>query len=93
MASYCSENYQNPAEWSVIDTFTTMQYIECPTPCPFSNNIIITEETAFIDLNWDSMIDLGVDHFLIRYKQIDSQNWTNVSNMDSTFSSRTIEVT
>ena len=36
------------------------------------------------------MIDLDVDHFLIRYKQIDSQNWTNVSNMDSTFSSRTI---
>ena len=91
VASYCSENYQNPAEWSVIDTFTTMQYIECPTPInTFSNNTITTETTAFIDLNWDSMLDLGVDHFLIRYKQIDSQNWTNISNMDSTFSSRTI---
>ena len=72
MASYCSENYQIASEWSVIDTFTTMQYIECPTPTnTFSNNIIITEETAFIDLNWDSMIDLDVDHFLlIRYNKM-----------------------
>ena len=53
------------------DTFTTMEYIECPEPTNiYSDNIIVTEVTAFIDGHWDSMLDMGVDHFLLGYKNV-----------------------
>ncbi len=91
VGSFCSESYQDPAEWSVIDTFTTMEYIECPSPTnTFSDNIIITEVTGFADTHWDSMLGMGVDHFLLSYKNINDTIWTNISNMDSTINYQTI---
>ena len=58
VGSYCSENYQDPAQWSVVDTFTTMEYIDCPEPTNiYSDNVIVTEETGFADTHWDSMLD------------------------------------
>ena len=36
------------------------------------------------------MFDMGVDHFLLAYKNCEDTSWTNISNMDSTFNSRTI---
>ena len=91
VAAYCSENNQIASEWSVLDTFTTMEYIECPEPTNiYSDNIIVTEVTGFANTNWDSMLGMGVDHFLTLYKNINDTTWTNVSNMDSTYNSQTI---
>jgi len=91
VAAYCSENYQDPAEWSVVDTFTTLEYVECPSPSNiYSDNIIVTEVTAFADGHWDSMLGMGIDHFVIGYKSIDDTSWNYLSNMDSTINTRTI---
>ena len=91
VAAYCSENNQIASEWSVVDTFTTMEYIECPEPINiYSDNVIVTEVTGFADTHWDSMIGMGVDHFLLSYKNVNDTTWTNVSNMDSTYNSKTI---
>ena len=91
VGSFCSESYQDPAEWSVIDTFTTIEYIECPSPInTFSDNIIVTEVTGFADVHWDSMLGMGIDHFLLSFKNINDTIWTNISNMDSTVNSQTI---
>ena len=91
VAAYCSENYQDPAEWSVVDTFTTLEYVECPSPTNvYSDNVIVTEATGFADSHWDSMLGMGIDHFLIGYKSIDDTSWNYLSNMDSTINSRTI---
>ena len=91
VAAYCSENNQIASEWSVVDTFTTMEYIECPGPTNiYSDNIITTELTGFADTHWDSMLGMGVDHFLLSYKNVNDTSWTNVSNMDSSYNSKTI---
>ena len=91
VAAYCSENNQIASEWSVVDTFTTMEYIECPEPTNiYSDNVITTEVTGFADTHWDSMLGMGVDHFLLSYKNVNDTSWTNVSNMDSTCNSQTI---
>ena len=91
VAAYCSENNQIASEWSVVDTFTTMEYIECPGPTNiYSDNVITTEVTGFADTHWDSMLGMGVDHFLLSYKNINDTSWTNVSNMDSSYNSKTI---
>ena len=91
VAAYCSENNQIASEWSVVDTFTTMEYIECPEPTNiYSDNVIVTEVTGFANTHWDSMLGMGVDHFLLSYKNINDTTWTNVSNMDSTYNSQTI---
>jgi hypothetical protein len=91
VGSFCSENYQDPAQWSIIDTFTTMEYIDCPEPTNiYSDNIIVTEVTGFADSHWDSMLDMGVDHFLLGYKNVNDTSWSYISNMDSTINSRTI---
>lgn len=91
VGSFCSENYQDPAQWSVVDTFTTMEYIDCPEPTNiYSDNVIVTEVTGFADGHWDSMLDMGVDHFLLGYKNVNDTSWSYISNMDSTINSRTI---
>ena len=91
VAAYCSENNQIASEWSVVDTFTTLEYIECPEPTNiYSDNVIVTEVTGFANTHWDSMLGMGVDHFLLSYKNINDNTWTNVSNMDSTYNSQTI---
>ncbi len=91
VGSFCSENYQDPAHWSIVDTFTTMEYIACPVPTNiYSENIIVTELTGFADTHWDSMFDMGVDHFLLGYKNINDTSWSYISNMDSTINFRTI---
>ena len=91
VGSYCSENYQDPAQWSVVDTFITMEYVDCPEPTNiYSDNIIVTEGTGFADTHWDSMLDMGVDHFLLGYKKLNDTSWIYISNMDSTINSRTI---
>tara|TARA_B100001059_G_scaffold82799_1_gene80862 strand:+ start:24487 stop:25932 length:1446 start_codon:yes stop_codon:yes gene_type:complete len=91
VAAYCSENYQDPSEWSVVDTFTTLEYVECPMPSNiYSDNIIVTEVTGFADGHWDSMLGMGVDHFMVGYKSIDDTSWNYISNLDSTANSRTI---
>ena len=43
-----------------------------------------------MDGHWDSMLGTGVEDFLIKYKEIDSLDWNNLSNLDSTSVSRTI---
>ena len=69
VAAYCSENNQIASEWSVVDTFTTMEYIECPEPTNiYSDNVIVTEVTGFANTHWDSMLGMGVDHFLLYTK-------------------------
>ncbi len=91
VAAYCSENNQIASEWSVVDTFTTMEYIECPEPTNiYSDNVIVTEVTGFANTHWNSMLGMGVDHFLLSYKNVNDTTWTNVSNMDSTYNSQTI---
>ena len=91
VGSFCSENYQDPANWSIVDTFTTMEYIDCPEPTNiYSDNIIVTEVTGFADTHWNSMFDMGVDHFLLAYKNVNDTSWSYISNMDSTINSRTI---
>ena len=87
VVAYCSENQSDPAEWSPIDTFSTPEYIECPVPVNiFTNNIIVNENQAFADGNWDSMLGMGVDHFMLDYKQLsdNDSSWITLSNMDST---------
>ena len=56
----------------------------------YSDNVIVTEVTGFADGHWDSMLDMGVDHFLIGYKNVNDTSWSYISNMDSTINSRTI---
>jgi hypothetical protein len=91
VAAYCSENYLEASEWSVLDTFTTLEYVECPSPTnAFHDNILVTQQTAFVDLNWDSMSDMGVDHFLIGYRMLNDTSWDYLSNMDSATTTRTI---
>jgi len=91
VGSFCSENYQDPAQWSIVDTITTMEYIDCPEPTNiYSDNVIVTEVTGFADTHWDSMLDMGVDHFLLGYKNLNDTSWSYISNIDSTINSRTI---
>ena len=88
VAAYCSENNQIASEWSVVDTFTTLEYIECPQPTGlFTDNFIVTEATGFADTHWDSMLGMGVDHFLLTYKNVNDTIWTYAS---STINSRFI---
>jgi len=89
--AYCSENFQDAADWAVIDTFTTLEYVACPAPQnTYTNNIIVTENVGFANANWESMLGMGVDHFRLNFKLIDDTNWTLLANMDSTFTSRTM---
>ena len=34
IAASCSENNQDASQWSVVDTFTTLEYVDCPSPMP-----------------------------------------------------------
>ncbi len=91
--AYCSENQSDPAQWAELDTFLTISYIECPsTSNLFVDNIIINENQAFADGNWDSMLGFGVDHFMLEFKTLEANDssWTLLSNMDSTFTQRTM---
>lgn len=93
VVSYCSENQSNPALWSPLDTFTTMSYVECPMPTNlFVDNIIVNENQAFADGNWDSMLAMGIDHFMLEFKLLEENDssWTLLSNMDSTYIQRTM---
>ncbi len=91
--AYCSENQSDPALWSPLDTFITMEYIDCPLPTNlFVDNVVVNESQSFADGNWDSMLGLGVDHFMLEFKtlQENDDSWTLLSNMDSTFTQRTM---
>jgi hypothetical protein len=91
--AYCSVNQSDPAIWSELDTFLTMTYVDCPLPTNlFVDNIIVNESQGFADGNWDSMLGLGVDHFMLEFKtlQENDDSWTLLSNMDSTFTQRTM---
>lgn len=91
--AYCSVNQTDPALWSPLDTFVTMSYIDCPMPTNlFVDNIIVNESQGFADGNWDSMLGLGVDHFMLEFKTLEENDssWILLSNMDSTFTQRTM---
>lgn len=93
VVAYCSENQSFPGPPSLIDTFTTPSYVECPKPTNlFVNNIIANESQGFADGNWDSMLGLGVDHFLLQYKLLtqNDYSWTSLSNMDSSITQKTM---
>lgn len=91
VVAFCSDNFQEAAEWAVIDTFTTLEYIECPTPTNlYVDNIIALQNNGFANGNWDSMLGMGVDHFVLNFKSLDDNDWTILANMDSTFTSRTM---
>ena len=86
VVSYCTENNQNPT-YSVVDTFTTVDH-NCPAPTNlFVNNIVSLQNNGFAQGNWDSMLGLGVHHFIIKFKEINENAWTNLSDMDSTTTS------
>ena len=92
VVAYCSEgSFQDAAEWAVVDTFTTLAYVDCPSPTNLSvNNVTVLQNDAFALGTWDSMLGTGVDHFIINYKLLTDTEWSNLSNMDSTVNSRYI---
>ena len=89
VVAYCSEgSFQDPAEWAVIDTFTTLAYEECPSPTNLNvDDFLILEDNAFAQGTWDSMSGTGVDHFILNYKLLSDTVWLSLSNMDSTVTS------
>ena len=89
VVAYCSEgSFQDPAEWAVIDTFTTLPYEECPSPSNlYVNDLLILQNNAFAQGTWDSMSGTGVDHFILNYKLLSDTEWMSLSNMDSTVTS------
>lgn len=88
VVAFCSDNFQDEAEWSVVDTFTTSAYIDCPSPTGlFVNDIIPLQNNGFAVGNWDSMLGTGVDHFILNFKLLSETEWTVLSDMDSTVSS------
>ena len=91
IVSYCSENQTNPSDWAVMDTFTTLEYVACPSAAGlFTDNLVVNEQVAFVNGNWDSMLGNGIDHFMLDYKLLSDTEWTTLSNMDSTFTQRTM---
>lgn len=92
VVAYCSEgSFQDAAEWAVVDTFTTLAYVDCPSPTNLSvNDVTVLQNDAFALGTWDSMLGTGVDHFIINYKLLTDTVWSNLSNMDSTVNSRYI---
>jgi hypothetical protein len=91
IVSYCSENQTDPSEWAVIDTFTTLEYVACPSVSDlFTTNLVVNEDVAFIDGNWPSMLGTGSDHFMLEFKLLSDTEWTVLSNMDSTVTSKTM---
>ncbi len=89
VVAYCSEgSFQDPAEWAVIDTFTTLPYEECPSPTNlYVDDFLILQNNAFAQGTWDSMSGTGVDHFVLNYKLLSDTEWMSLSNMDSTVTS------
>ena len=89
VVAYCSEgSFQDPAEWAVLDTFTTLAFEECPSPTNLEvNDFLILENNAFAQGTWNSMLGTGVDHFILNYKLISDTEWLTLSNMDSTVTS------
>ena len=70
-----------------------MSYIECPLPTNlYVDNIIVNENQAFADGNWDSMLAMGIDHFMLEFKLLEDNDssWTLLSNMDSSYTQRTM---
>ncbi|MGC6470044.1 MAG: T9SS type A sorting domain-containing protein [Flavobacteriales bacterium] len=91
VVAFCSENFQDEALWSEVDTFTTLAYVPCPSPSNLSvDNVVELETIGFADGNWDSMLGTGVDHFILNYKKLSDQDWSSLANMDSTYESRTM---
>lgn len=87
VVAFCDDN---EPEWSVVDTFTTLEYIECPsTTNLYTDNVIVTENSGFVNSHWDSMLG-SVDHFILNFKSVDDTIWEVLSNMDSTINTRII---
>ena len=60
VVAYCSEgSFQDPAEWAVIDTFTTLPYEECPSPSNlYVNDLLILQNNAFIvEHNYNKVLE------------------------------------
>lgn len=88
VVAFCSENFQDEAEWSVLDTFTTSAYIDCPSPTSLIvSDIIALQNNGFAVGHWDSMLGMGVDHFILNFKLLSETEWTVLADMDSTVNS------
>ena len=91
VVAYCSDYFQDEAEWAVIDTFTTLEYVDCPTPSNlYVDGIIALQNNGFAVGNWGSMFGMGVDHFILNFKSLTDSEWTVLSDMDSTVNSNTM---
>ena len=62
---------------------------ECPQPTGlFTDNYTFNSSYASVNANWESLLGTGVQHFLVNYKQLDSLEWNNLANLDSTATSK-----
>ena len=52
--------------------------------------ILLIHHTLLLNGNWESLLGTGVQHFLVNYKQLDSLEWNNLANLDSTATSKII---
>ena len=57
---------------------------ECPQPTGlFTDNFTFNSVYASVNANWESLIGTGVHHFIVDYRNVDSLQWNNLANLDS----------
>ncbi|MBT3418443.1 MAG: fibronectin type III domain-containing protein [Flavobacteriales bacterium] len=83
--TFCDSTNQNGSGWSYPDTFTTSIFVQCVNADSLYTNSI-THENAIG--NWNP--PAGVNHYLVRVREIGTTNWSNFGNIDSTMTSRLI---
>ncbi len=64
---------------------------DCPQATGlYTDNYTFNSYMATVEGHWDSMLGTGVKDFLVKYKHVDSLQWNNLSNLDSTSTSKVI---
>ena len=62
--------------------------IICSGQCPpasglYTDNYNFNSSSTSVEGNWNSMANTEVDHFMLKYKKLEDQDWNNLIASDS----------
>ena len=71
--------------------FTIICNGQCPSASGlFTENYNFNSSSTSVEGHWNSMANTEVDHFILKYKKLDDQDWNNLTANDSAATSKII---